>query len=222
VNFFGHAVVAARSDPAPAFVLGAMLPDFSLMLRVRSPITEHPQLLRGIAFHHRTDEVFHGLPTFAALTQDARIWLSEHGLARGSARAIAHVGVEILLDITLRTDEAAVAVYRAALLAGSNQGLGGQLAWHGELDIDRWEGLRQLLLERSSQPPFVGADQLAQRLERALHGRPRLELAATDRPIVATWVDSARAGIAAAVPELIGQLWRGLSEPTAQASKSSG
>ena len=37
MNYFGHAVIAHAYRPEPAFVLGAMLPDFVGMLRLERP-----------------------------------------------------------------------------------------------------------------------------------------------------------------------------------------
>jgi hypothetical protein len=121
MNFFGHAVVASWKNPLPAFVLGAMLPDFANMVGTRLSQPEEPALASGVAFHHRTDHVFHENAVFRELVAGARVELSRLGLSRGSARAVAHVGVEILLDGVLAGDEAASAAYRAALELGRSR-----------------------------------------------------------------------------------------------------
>ena len=55
-------------------------------------------LAAGLRFHHLTDEAFHGSRSFLEFSGQALSYLSRHGLPRGSARAVAHVGVELLLD----------------------------------------------------------------------------------------------------------------------------
>jgi hypothetical protein len=98
VNFIGHSVIARRTSDDPAFVLGAMLPDFASMSGTRLAKHEHPALAGGIADHHRTDEAFHGAPTFVALCREEGEALDAAGLPWGAARAVAHVGTELILD----------------------------------------------------------------------------------------------------------------------------
>jgi hypothetical protein len=127
VNFIGHATVALWfcEDPTwrargPAsfseFVLGAMLPDLAAMARLKLParIPAGP-LAEGVALHHRTDGAFHGDPSFVGLTHQTLDLLTSHGVARGPARGVAHVGVELLLDGELLRIPAVVEVYQAAL-----------------------------------------------------------------------------------------------------------
>src|SRR5688572_4337425 len=117
MNFFGHAAMAERFSKEPPFVLGAMLPDFSSMLRLRPPGSSHPVVARGVAFHHATDEAFHELAVFRELCSDAMRLLAERGVSRGTRRAVAHVGVELLLDVELSADEAARVAYLDGLRA---------------------------------------------------------------------------------------------------------
>src|SRR3954452_22349226 len=103
MNFFGHALIAQRAETTRGpirseFVLGAMLPDFASMLRTRPPFSTLDALSAGLWFHHRTDDAFHGSPSFLQFSGDASRFLSDRGVARGTARAVAHVGVELLLD----------------------------------------------------------------------------------------------------------------------------
>lgn len=114
VNFFGHAAVASWSDAAPGVVLGAMLPDFATMCDGRIDAADDAEVTRGIALHHATDHAFHTLPVVLGLMRELDDQLLARGCARGPRRAVAHIGVELLLDGEL-TDEPA---YRAAYLAG--------------------------------------------------------------------------------------------------------
>ncbi len=103
MNFFGHALIAQRDEatrgPVRAeFVLGAMLPDFASMLRTRLPLASLDALEAGLSFHHRTDDAFHGSQSFLEFSGQAFSFLSDRGVSRGTARAVAHVGVELLLD----------------------------------------------------------------------------------------------------------------------------
>ena len=103
MNFFGHAVIASRSDAARGsvraeFVLGSMLPDFASMLRMRPPRVTSRALEEGLRHHHATDDAFHGSESFLEFSRHASIFLGARGLSRGSARAVAHVGVELIVD----------------------------------------------------------------------------------------------------------------------------
>ena len=67
MNFFGHACVASWERSDPAYVLGAMLPDFAGMIRGRIAEIERPDLRAGIELHRRTDAIFHRMDGFAEL-----------------------------------------------------------------------------------------------------------------------------------------------------------
>src|SRR6202040_922306 len=100
------------------FVLGAMLPDFCSMLGLREPCAQDRVLATGIHFHHITDRAFHDLAIFRRLCREATAVLGARGVARGTARAVAHVGVELLLDAVLAEAAAARSAYVAGLRAG--------------------------------------------------------------------------------------------------------
>src|SRR5215467_16252125 len=115
MNFFGHAAVAAWQSPDRAFVLGSMLPDFATMIAAHPPAAAHAQMDAGIRFHHRTDEVFHRSLAFRELAGAAFAWLVARGARRASARAVAHVGVELALEGPLSRSATARDAYLAAL-----------------------------------------------------------------------------------------------------------
>jgi hypothetical protein len=189
VNFFGHACVATWYDAAPEFVLGAMLPDFFSMLRVKPAKVVDPRVARGVELHHATDAAFHSAEPFLGLTHAARSALSDAGLARGSARAVAHIGVEILLDEVLAGDERSREAYLAALSHARNEAAA--LDFHSAEEAARYVGLLSALSSRGVARDAV-PEQVAERIERTLRGRPRLALADADRRRVSDWVVAAR------------------------------
>ncbi len=113
VNYFGHAAVSSWSDPSPGRALGAMLPDFAGMCRAQLGESRDPEVAAGIALHHATDHAFHELAPVTALMHELDGHLARLGCARGPRRAVAHVGIELLLDGMLVGE----AGYRASYLA---------------------------------------------------------------------------------------------------------
>jgi hypothetical protein len=198
VNFFGHATVACWFDRDPRFVFGAMLPDLAAMLRLRPPASSSPAITRGIALHHATDSAFHGAPAFLALAQSARVSLLALGLGRGPARALAHVGTEILLDERLGTEPEVEATYLAALEVAGTAPL-------GEAETDDTRRLRALAstLRARGVPRFHSPELVARRLYRALESHPRLAFTTSDEPRVASWVIAFRPQVAAAASAVV-------------------
>jgi hypothetical protein len=190
VNFFGHAYVASWYDVGPDFVLGAMLPDFSSMLGVKPPRVRDPNVSEGIELHHLTDAAFHTAEPFLALTQAARLALERSGLARGPARAVAHIGVEILLDEVLAADDKARDAYLGAL--ANRESSAEVLDFQGSEDRARYIALLSVLASRGAPEAPATPNQVADRIERALRGRPRLSLEESCRAQVSNWVVAAR------------------------------
>ena len=114
MNFFGHAAVASWSSDSPAVVLGSMLPDFATMsgARIANDGAHEPAIGRGIDIHHKTDSVFHQLPVVTGLMRDLDTLLEERSCARGPRRAVAHIGVELLLVEDVEVGFGDVAEYR--------------------------------------------------------------------------------------------------------------
>ena len=210
MNFFGHAAVASWQSPDVGFVLGAMLPDFATMIRARIPGTQHERLLAGIRFHHQTDDVFHDTSTFRALTRWALSDLLERGMRRGSARAVAHVGVEILLDKSLAHDDGARRAYRQALEKSAPHALGSELDWQPAEAEARFERLRTTLESRGVAADDASPELLAFRLERALAGRPRLALDPPAQRIARDWAEHAGERVSRSSATLLGELRSGL------------
>ena len=208
MNFFGHAWVAlrdeARRGPARAeFVLGAMLPDFASMLRTRPPSVSQPALQAGVAFHHLTDEAFHGAQSFLEFSREASRFLSERGLSRGSARAVAHVGVELLLDASFATEPAANEAYLSAIAGGLTIEVASRIHWQ---DADGEDRFRQLCHNLARRGAFVGDTPpalTAERLRNILADRPRLAMDEAGQSVVREWVETARPAIVSGAPALL-------------------
>jgi hypothetical protein len=94
-----------------------MLPDFATMsgARLAHDGAHDPEISEGIALHHATDATFHRLPVVTGLMRDLDAMLLERGCARGPRRAVAHIGVELLLDGVLVGEPAYRDAYTRAL-----------------------------------------------------------------------------------------------------------
>ena len=206
MNYFGHTVLAVRRSSEPAFVLGSMLPDFATMIGARPPGVEHADIESGMQFHWRTDEVFHQSPAFLALTHQALTWLSARGVQRGSALAVAHIGVEVLLDAALAGDDRAQAAYRAALEGASAAELGRHIGWTSDTARARFASLRERLLARGPIAGDIAPETVAARLRYALAGRPRLSLDDASVLTVRDWARIARPDVDACAAPLVREL----------------
>ena len=206
MNFFGHAVLAAWRDDARPFVLGAMLPDFAAMIRARPPATPDAAIAAGIEFHHRTDEAFHGSAAFLELSRVALEWLLARGVGRGSARAVAHIGVEMLLELPLARDARGQRAYLGALDGAVSAELGGRVAWADSDEPVRFERLRRALVARGAVTEDVASAVIAERLTRALSSRPLLALDPMAQVAIREWISSARADIASHAWPLVATL----------------
>jgi hypothetical protein len=177
VNFFGHAAVATWSNPTGGCVLGAMLPDFATMsgTRLATGGGTDPEIDRGIALHHATDAAFHHLPPVLALMRELDGKLDAAGCARGPRRAVAHIGVELLLDGVFVAEPA----YREHYLAGLAHDPGG-IGWREQGDAARFAVLLARLRAHGVPDDLARPDAIAQRLHRMLAHRPLLAPNATD------------------------------------------
>jgi len=203
MNFFGHAAIAGHFESDPVFVFGSMLPDFCGMLGLRMADAVPGSLGAGVRFHHVTDGAFHALASFQRLNRDASAELTARGVRRGTARAVAHVGVELLLDAELAESDATRALYLAALEAGRDPELYSASFAH-ELG-ERLGRLARTLADRGvAKRP--SSESVVERLERALGARPKLAVAAEDRSRVSEWVELFRARVVASAPTLVREL----------------
>jgi len=195
VNFFGHAVMAAFENDAPRFVLGAMLPDLSTMAGARIERVNDAAIAAGVAHHHRIDHAFHGCAPFVRSCASALETLEARGVSRAAARAVGHVGSELLLDGALSTRSDALHAYARALRDAIEQRDADQVAFRGEaqpVDFHR-------LLEQLAAAPLPGAYRdpafVCSRLERILARRPRLALQAHELAPVQEWLSAAHARV---------------------------
>ncbi|HEX4475327.1 MAG TPA: hypothetical protein VH142_09640 [Polyangiaceae bacterium] len=214
MNFFGHAVVATWRSLEPQFVLGAMLPDFASMLGVRPPAVRGDALVRGVEFHHATDRVFHESHTFHELEHRARLALRELGLPRSSTLAVAHIGVEMLLDGALVEDARGVAGYLSALNgAGADPKSAPTILWNDDGLAKRFRRLTETLAARGISPKMAEPESVAFRVERALASRPRLRLPEGGEELVRVWAAGAAAGVGKASADVLGEVALGLGLP---------
>lgn len=212
MNFFGHATVALWSNDEPAHVFGAMLPDFAGMVGTHvSRAVDHDVLQGGVDLHHRTDDAFHGAPLFIELCRDALHQMEADGVTRASARAVAHVGTELLLDGWLASNDTAVAAYRDAMQAGPS--LIRSIDFRSADGPDRC----QWLLSRLSPAPipqrYVDTDFVTERLVFALASRPRLALSPDDAVRVRRHLPDIQTRVIAAAPSLIASVRDRLASP---------
>jgi hypothetical protein len=163
MNFVGHHEVARRSGLDDAGRLGAMLPDFASMLGVRLRREVLPARVEtGVAAHHVADAAFHSHEMVQAAMHALTATLVARGVARGPARAVGHVGYEMVLDSTV--DPAGVI---EALGHADDPGVAESLGDHPE-----WRPMCRHLAQRAARyddPVWV-----ADRLFHILGRRPRL------------------------------------------------
>lgn len=201
VNFFGHALVGSWFSAEPAFIAGAMLPDFLSMLGGLRGRASSESLAKGIALHHATDAAFHATTGFLQSMREARSALEASGLGRAPARATAHVGVELLLDEAWLGDITARTAYFSALAhAATAPHL---IEWADPDGASRLSDLLAALSERGLPTSPVAPESVASRIRRALSRHPRLALGDPDEPCVADWVVAARRPIVGCAPLIL-------------------
>jgi hypothetical protein len=214
VNFYAHACVALWRSADPRFLFGAMVPDLTGMMGLRYATSSDAALNAGIELHHATDAAFHSAGHFVALCASGVAELTEHGVGRGAARAVAHVGTELLLDGHMSHDRHARSAYENALSFAVAHELASTLALSDARDRERLHaGIARLrvapLPEGYREPAFV-----LDRLEHILLRRPRLALQPADHPHVARFLERVRTELDGNWRELLEQV-RAALPPTA-------
>ncbi len=210
MNFYSHAVVASWVSPERGFVLGSMLPDLCRMAGDK-PLEVGGMVGRGIDCHERADDVFHRHSDFHRLCSAAFERLQKLGLSRGSARASAHIGVELLIDGWLYDDEHGREHYLASVASGS------------DLLVDHCPSPALLsvvasLHGRGVERAHTSADAVARRIDYATRGRRRLALARRDLPQLRTWTEDTREAVEAASPRIIRDVASSLGASVPKAS----
>lgn len=213
MNFFGHALVASWIEASPRWVLGAMLPDFASMARVRHAGADDEMVARGIAFHHRTDDAFHGAPTFLALQADGIDALEAGGVGRGPSRAVAHVGTELLLDGLLLCDAAACASYARAVTELAPRSLGLRVRGGSEGEA-RLHSVLERVAEHGLPTEYRSPEHVGERLRRILAPRPRLALDEPALRVVVPWLEAVQRTLALRKDELLDEVRDRLAAPS--------
>lgn len=189
--------------------MGSMLPDFAGMLGARLGQVADPEVRAGVELHHRSDAAFHAAAVFLELVRSGRAELEALELRRGPARAVAHVGVELLLDATLADDDALAGRYVDALACADSV----ELPW-SPLGVEaRWKQLRERLRQLRLEPERAQSPFIAERVGRALAGRPRLALTAGEVERVASWIAVARPKVNEASNALWDELRQAMDAP---------
>ena len=202
MNLLAHAWVAvATGHDEPEAVLGALLPDLATMARVRldraglAAASPGDPLATGVRCHVATDAVFHRDARFLAGSSAIRRDLRDAGVQLGAARAVGHVGWELLLDGTLLRTPADAAFQDALALVDRATAVvapGDRARWGAFLDA--WgRGRTRPHRLRYDDPAWV-----ANRLVAILAPRPRLALPADRVPAVRATLERHVAGVAAA------------------------
>lgn len=182
VNYFGHAAIASwhlgRSGHRGGFPLGAMLPDFSTMCGIRVSGTADADVAEGIALHHTTDKVFHALPVVTALMRELDERLERGGCARGPRRAVAHIGVELLLDGALLDEPEYRDAYTLAVEYQAS------IDWREEGDRMVFDAFMQRMRAHGVPDDLKKPEAIAYRLGRMLSGRPLLAPSPSDNAVI--------------------------------------
>ena len=184
VNYFGHAAVASWSAPPASgggTILGAMLPDFESMTGARVASTTDEAVQAGIDVHHATDAAFHKLPAATALMRELDERHAAAGCARGPRLAVAHVGVELLLDGILVGD----ASYADAFTRGLAHEPA-EITWRDDGDDRRFAALVSRMRAYGVPYDLRRIDAIVHRLSRILGHRPLLAPSPDDLRAIAS------------------------------------
>ncbi len=177
-----------------------MLPDFEAMTRVPLLEVRDPAIEHGIATHHRTDEAFHRAHRFLSLSGWALSTLSEAGVRRGTARAVAHIATEMFLDGHLVEHSGRTNPYLCAIALQTQQAIRWQDGGAA------FEGLRERLNGWGlpadyADPPFVFV-----RLRDLLGSRPSLAIEDGDALRVARCLPELQRRVGQQARELLDEL----------------
>lgn len=213
MNFFGHAVVARWRSQDPRFVLGTMLPDLTAMMGLRltsaTPATD-AAVQTGIEHHYATDAAFHNATHFVRLCAESLDELTAAGVERGTARAVGHVGTELLLDGLLSREASELAAYKDALSQAVERRLVDTLGLDPEARARLHAGLVRLqqapVPEGYREPAFV-----VDRLQFILERRPRLAIKPSDLPHVSARIRGLLDDVSTIAPELLADVRRRLA-----------
>jgi hypothetical protein len=219
MNYFGHAVVSRQVGDSrhpdavdsghvgsAGYALGAMLPDFASMCGSRIDRADAPALAAGIDLHHRTDAVFHQLPAVVALMRELHQRLCHAGCGRGPARAVSHIGVELLLDGVLVEDAECRRLYLEAI-----DHSGAAVIWRDEHGRDRFATLQQRLRHYGVPDDLRRPGAVTERLLRILAPRPLLAPTASDASIIGAEIAAYQSRVVVAAATVLRGVYAGLA-----------
>lgn len=213
MNFFSHCHVANWRRSDPAFALGSMLPDFATMSGARLTGSSDSDVQAGIDHHHETDAVFHSAPTFVRLCTESADRMDAQGVRWGTSRAVAHVGIELILDgILLRRGPDLVRdTYLRALKRGSPADLGTTLEWRNAAAPARFDRVLRRLLDYGL-PDEIGEPELVfTRLVRILEPRERLRIEPAQQDAVQHEIHALAPDVIRDADTLMGEVREGLA-----------
>src|SRR4051794_35492034 len=194
-----------------------MLPDFAGMAGLRlSPVSGPLPLLQGVALHHRTDEAFHGSPVFLELMDWTTRALTGSGVARGPARAVGHVGVELLVDGELLRADDVAAAYREALTHSERV----HELFEDSAQLARWIVLERHLHSHGVPYDYRNTDAVVRRLSRIFADRPRLALDESAERAVRGVLPELQHKVVARLPELLSRVRQQLESTASPANES--
>ncbi len=170
MNLIGHVLAAARAHEAPRVLFGAMLPDLAHIAGLTLLRPTCADVVLGIQHHRAVDSIFHELPRFAALRRELRALLTARGVSKGPREAVAHAGVELLLDGAYIREEDASRAYVAA--AGAARALEPEEA--GWPSREGYIVLVGRLTDPTLPAHYADVDRVTDMLVRVLARRPRL------------------------------------------------
>lgn len=174
MNFVSHVHIAKRRERDSRFLLGAMLPDLATMSGARLGEQLDEVIERGVAEHHRADDAFHGGDRFVELCRDLGESLRLAGLPDGTSRAVAHVGIELLLDGEVLLDPDTRALFVAAIDEAGPTRSGGALVFR--MGGGRFGEVHARLSRLGPPDGYRDPEFVADRLVQILASRPRLAI----------------------------------------------
>ena len=209
MNFFGHAAVARHVDDDPAFVLGAIAPDLLAMCRATGDRPTSARVAAGQTHHLAVDAAFHGSAAFVTLQSWAVQDLIGRGLRRGPARGAAHVGIELLLDGQLASDQRARAAYDRSLVCAD--GAYQPFRWPEESSGTRWRAMVRRLREGTIPDSYRHPDFVQTDWPGRCAAAPRLALTAAELATLRAFLPALQQRVALDVAAL-------MSDPLARAT----
>lgn len=207
MNFFSHAYLAARETEHPGVIFGSMLPDFCSMIGTRPFEVEAAEIRRGVDHHHQVDRAFHGAPIFLALMGHGQDVLESLGVRAAPAMALAHVGVELVLDGWLTSNGHDPGRFVDAVTFGHRH-----VTWPSDVLAQRWRLLHRRLLDGALPGAYRDARFVASRLAMVLSARPRLAIRDGEPAAVEQWLTTAIEEIPTRGPELMREVTARLRE----------